>query len=309
MTTQTARTRIVTLCVAIMIAVPGGTAFAQTRLKPGFNLFSVDQDQEIGRRSADEVERQLPVLHDRSIAAYVAAIGERLVAVVPGANYAYEFNVVNVSDINAFALPGGFMYLNRGLIEATRNEGQLAGVMAHEMAHVALRHGTNQASKAYLGQAGLGLLGGLVGNDDRSTEKTIATVGGFGLNTLFLKFSRTAEEQADVTGAQMMARAGYDPADMAAFFAILADTQDHDPGKVEQFFSSHPSPDNRSARIQEEIAMLTVRPIRPVGDFALVQSELSNMRPARSLQEIVQGQGATTSTPRSTGTPRSVSGG
>jgi predicted Zn-dependent protease len=102
------------------------------------------------------------------------------------------------------------MYVNRGLIEAAQNEGQLAGVMAHEMAHVALRHGTSQASKAYLGQAGLSLLGGLVGKDDRSTEQTIATVGGFGLNALFLKYSRTAEEQADVTGAQIMAGAGYD---------------------------------------------------------------------------------------------------
>jgi len=147
------------------------TISGQTTLKPGFNLFSTDQDVEIGRQSAVEVERQLPILDDRSIEAYVNAIGRRLAGVAPGAKYPYQFKVVNASDINAFALPGGFMYLNRGLIEAAANEGQLAGVIAHEMAHVALRHGTNQASKAYLGQTGLGLLGGLIGKDDRSTRK------------------------------------------------------------------------------------------------------------------------------------------
>jgi hypothetical protein len=125
--------------------------------------------------------------------------------VAPGASFIYQFNLVNATDINAFALPGGYLYLNRGLIEAVENEGQLAGVMAHEMAHVALRHGTSQASKAYLGQTGLGLLGGLIGKDDHSSDDTIAALGGFGMNTLFLKFSRAAEEQADITGAQMMA--------------------------------------------------------------------------------------------------------
>src|SRR4029077_1521178 len=129
-------------------------------------------------------------------------IGARLAAVIPGAKFPYQFKVVNASDINAFALPGGFMYLNRGLIEAAKNEGQLAGVVAHEMSHVALRHGTNQASKAYLGQTGLGILGGLVAKDNRSTQKTIGAVGGFGLNALFLKFSRTDESQADIVGSQ-----------------------------------------------------------------------------------------------------------
>jgi Zn-dependent protease with chaperone function len=303
-----ARSRIVTVCLATLMALSAGVVCAQTRIKPGFNLFSVEQDQEIGRQSADEVERQLPIINDRSIEKYVNAIGSRLAAVAPGANYQYQFKVVNASDINAFALPGGYMYLDRGLIEAARNEGQLAGVMAHEMAHIALRHGTNQASKAYLGQTGLGLLGGLIGKDDRSTEKTIAAVGGFGLNTLFLKFSRTAEEQADVVGAQMMAEAGYDPADMLDFFNMLADTQDHDPSKVEQFFSSHPAPVNRAARITDEMEMLTIRPTQAVGGFTAVRSELLGMRPAASMQQIAQGQGPTPAVPQSTSVDRSVVG-
>jgi len=167
---------------------------------------------------------------------------------------------VNASDINAFALPGGYLYLNRGLIEAAKSEGQLAGVMAHEMAHVALRHGTNQASKAYLGQAGLGVLGGLVDSKSDSTQKTIGAVGGFGLNTLFLKFSRTDEEQSDIVGAQMMAKAGYDPKDMVDFFEMLRSKASRDPGKVEQFFSSHPPPKDRAARIRKEMKMLKISP-------------------------------------------------
>jgi beta-barrel assembly-enhancing protease len=306
MIARRARTRIATYGLATLMAMSAGVVFSQTQFKPGFNLFSVDQDQEIGRQSADEAERQLPILQDRSIEAYVDGIGKRLAAVAPGAKYPYQFKVVNASDINAFALPGGYLYVNRGLIEAAQNEGQLAGVMAHEMAHVALRHGTSQASKAYLGQAGLGLLGGLVGKDDRSTEQTIAAIGGFGLNTLFLKFSRTAEEQADITGAQMMAEAGYDPADMVALFDILADMQGRDPGKVEQFFSSHPAPANRSARINEEITLLAVNPIRPIGGFAAVKSELSRMRPAPSMQQIAQGEGAPSTSPRSGSADRPV---
>jgi len=288
--------RVVMGCLVALVALPAGGAFAQTRVRPGFNLFSVEQDQEIGRQSAEEVERQLPILEDRSTAIYISAIGKRLAAVAPGARYPYQFKVVNASDINAFALPGGYMYVNRGLIEAAGVEGQLAGVMAHEMAHVALRHGTNQASKAYLGQTGLGILGGLVGNKSASTGKVIGAVGGFGLNTLFLKFSRTDEEQADVVGAQMLAKAGYDPMDMAAFFEVLRGKVDHDPGKVEQFFSDHPPLENRTARIKEESKMLKVRVAQPVGGFQQVKTELLGLSQAPTMQQIAQGLGGTTDT-------------
>ena len=305
MTRNTTRNWIVALSLATLTTAAAGAAVAQTQFKPGFNLFSPAQDQEIGKKSAAEAERQLPILHDDSIEAYVDRVGARLAAAAPGAEYPYQFKVVNASDINAFALPGGYMYVNRGLIEAAQSEGQLAGVMAHEMAHVALRHGTSQASKAYVAQTGLGLLGGLVGKDDPSAEQRIAALGGFGLNTLFLKFSRTAEEQADITGAQMMAEAGYDPAEMVKFFGILANEQDRNPSKVEQFFSSHPAPANRAARINDEIKLLDVKPIRPIGGFAQVKTELGRMRPAASMQQIAQGQSAPAPAPRS-GSGRSV---
>ena len=132
---------------------------------------------------------------------------------------------MNASEINAFSLPGGPMYVNRGLFEAARSEAELAAVLAHEMAHVALRHGTHQASKAYLGQAGLGILGGLLGKNGKNTAQIVSAVGGLGLNAAFLKFSRDDEYQADQVGAEIMAGAGYDPVAMATFFELLRGEQ------------------------------------------------------------------------------------
>src|SRR4029077_7801844 len=176
-----------------------GTASGQTVVRPGFNVFSIDQDVEIGKQSAFQAEKQLPMLSNAAVSRYVSTIGARLVAQAPGPKFTYQFKVVNASEVNAFALPGGFIYVNRGLLSKARTEGELAGVMAHEIAHVALRHPTNQASKAYLAQAGLGVLGGILGGRTRSsTGQIIGAVGGFGLNSLFLKFSRSVESQADV---------------------------------------------------------------------------------------------------------------
>jgi hypothetical protein len=260
----------------------------QTKVQPGFNVFSVDQDVEIGRQSAGEVERQLPILRDASAQQYVSRIGQRLAAAAPGAKYPYQFKVVNVSDVNAFALPGGFMYINRGLIETAQNEGQLAGVMAHEMSHVALRHGTNQASKAYLAQAGLGVLGGLFGGGNMG--QIIGAVGGFGLNAVFLKFSRNAEQQADIVGSQIMAKAGYDPIDMVKMFQILEQKAGREPSKLERFFSDHPAPGDRANRIEEEAKLLNARPQAPVGDFRQVRASLNSMPPASSMQAVASHQ-------------------
>ncbi|HEV8199009.1 MAG TPA: M48 family metallopeptidase [Candidatus Polarisedimenticolia bacterium] len=284
-------------CLLATLLLGGAVAVAQTRIKPGFNLFSVEQDVEIGRQSADEAERTLPILNSPAAQDYLTAVGKRLAAVAPGAKYPYQFKIVNTSDINAFALPGGFMYVNRGLIEAAKSEGQLAGVMAHEMGHVALRHGTNQASKAYLGQMGLGVMSGLLGRNSDTTAKAIGAVGGFGLNALFLKFSRTDESQADVVGAQMMARAGYDPQDMVSFFEMLNAQQKREPGKVARFFASHPPPADRAARIRDEMQDLQIRPMAPVGGFRQARAELQGLPAAKSMQEIAQA-----------GTPPSTSG-
>jgi len=279
---------MVLILASTLAMVPmSSQVIAQTKVEPGFNLFSAEQDVEIGRQSAAEVERQLPILRHSGLQRYVSDIGKRLSANAPGPEFPYQFKVVDISDVNAFALPGGFMYVNRGLIDAARDEAELAGVMAHEMAHVALRHGTNQASKAYLAQAGLGVLGGLLGNS--STGQIIGAVGGFGLNSLFLKFSRDDEEQADIVGAQMMGRSGYDPMAMARMFETLRQQAGRDPSKLEQFFSSHPAPKDRAARIQKEASLIGgVNQRRPIGDFARIQSELDSLPPARSMQQLAQ---------------------
>jgi len=263
--------------------------FAQTNVKPGFNLFSPEQDIEIGRQSAAEVEKQMPLVKDAAAAKYLNDVGRRLAALAPGAKYPYQFKLVNVSEVNAFALPGGFMFVNRGLIEAASSEGELAGVMAHEISHVALRHGTNQASKASLAQAGLGVLGGATGGSGLS--QVIGAVGGFGLNAVFLKFSRKAEEQADIVGTQILAKAGYDPMDMARFFEKLRKEGGSDPGKMEQFFSSHPAPADRAARVKKEISLLrSTQRSQPVGGFEQVKAALHRLPSAPSGQQLAQRQ-------------------
>lgn len=220
---------------------------AQTRVKPGMNFFSLQQDVQIGRQSAAQVERQMRTYND----ARVTRIGKRLARSSSMPGLPWRFRVVDSNQINAFALPGGFVYVNRGLLRAARNDSELAGVLAHEITHITLRHGTNQASKAMLAQAPLSILDGLLGNGGLGS--TLARFGiGMGLNSVFLKFSRTAETQADVAGMQLMARSGYDPNGMISFFHTLQRQGRSGP----EFLSDHPNPANRIARLQQEAQML-----------------------------------------------------
>jgi beta-barrel assembly-enhancing protease len=272
------RSRLAVRSTVVLVALvfSAGLTPAQDDPRPGFNLFTVQQDIEIGRQSAAQAERQLPVLRDASIERYLNDVARALVAGAPGARYPYRVRAVDSTDINAFTFPGGFLYVNRGLLEATRNESELAGVLAHEIAHVALRHGTHQASKAYAAQAGLGILGGLLGRGGNGrTGQIVEAVGGLGLNAVFLKFSRNDEHEADLVGVRMMQRAGYDTSAMASFFELLRQQQARDPGKLEQFFSSHPAPADRAARIRAEAERLgPPERRRESSGFALMQDEL-----------------------------------
>jgi hypothetical protein len=270
----------VLLASALVLGLPFGAFAATSPAKPGFNLFSVEQDIEIGRQSAVEAERQLSLLKSSNVDRYLNKVIGRLAAKAPGARYPYTIKAVNDPAINAFALPGGPMYVNRGLVEAARSEAELASVLAHEMAHVALRHGTHQASKAYLGQAGLGILGGLLGKNGGNTAQIVNAVGGLGLNAVFLKFSRDAEYQADMVGAQIMAKAGYNPVAMADFFGLLRSEQGRDPGKVERFFSDHPPAGDREARIRDEAASLQLARSSDVGGFDRIRADLRKLSPA-----------------------------
>jgi peptidase M48-like protein len=255
--------------------------------KPGFNLFSTEQDIELGRQSAQQIARQVPLLRDGDIVEYVRGLGSKLAAKAPGHKFPYQFSVVATKEINAFALPGGPVFVNAGTIAAAKTEGELAGVIAHEISHVALRHGTNQASKAYVAKVGLDILGTITGAGATDLGQIINTVGGVGANALFLKFGRTAETEADLEGARIMAEAGYDPRDMAKFFKTLESKGGQ---KVPEFLSDHPDPGNRIEAINKALPSLPVspNPIRQSEAFNRIKSELggagalgSSKEPAR----------------------------
>ena len=219
--------------------------------KPGFNLFSPQQDVQLGRERAAEVDRAYPLLTDPQVVRYVNDLGRQLASLAPSNNpaYAWTFKVINSSDINAFALPGGYIYLNRGAIEAAENEAQLAGVLAHESGHVVMRHGTHQASEALLAQAPLALLESVLGRSGSLSGQLTAVGLDLGFNSILLKNSRDAEIQADAVGAYILYRAGYDPHAMAEFFEIVEKKY---PQKAVQFFSDHPKPEERAKRIDQE---------------------------------------------------------
>jgi len=240
--------------VAIVALILAPLAWAQrTQLKPGWNMFSAQQDVEVGQQTSRDAEQQLPMLKNSRADNYLNDLGRSLATHAPGEKYPYQFKVVNDRAINAFALPGGFLYINRGVMEAADNEAQLAGVIAHEIAHVALRHGTNQASKAYIAQVPLAILGGALGSN--STGAILAQLGaGFATNSLLLKYSRTAESQADLMGTQILYDSGYDDRAMAQFFEKIQ-AQDEG-GRPVEFFSNHPNPDNRIEHVNQEIANL-----------------------------------------------------
>ena len=230
-----------------------GNPSGRTQLSPGWNTFSTQQDIEVGQKASVEIERQVHMLNDPRVDNYLNSLGQRLAVHAPGFKFPYTYRAVNDPAINAFALPGGHIYINRGVIEAADNEAQLAGVMAHETSHVALRHGTNQASKASVAQLPLSILGGLLGGN--SSGAAIAQLGaGFTVNSILMKYSRTDETQADTMGTQILYDAGYDPRAMGQFFEKIQ-AQDTGGNRV-AFFNSHPNPDRRIENVNQEVARL-----------------------------------------------------
>jgi Zn-dependent protease with chaperone function len=277
------------LAMMLTLSLVAGVAEAQTKVNAGWNLFSPQQDVEIGAQSAQAAEQQLPLVRDSDVQNYVNNIGQKLARNAGGPAFNYQFRVINASDINAFALPGGYIYINRGIIENAKNEGEVAGVVAHEIAHAALRHGTHQASKAYAAQAGLAILGGVLGGKvGQNTAQILNTVGGVGLNALFLKFSRDLESQADVRGAQILAASGCSPVDMVNFFHTLESV---DKSRKTSWMSDHPAPPDRIARINKESALLHVSntPTTNVAQLNSIKSELRQSGSAPTMAQIAQG--------------------
>jgi beta-barrel assembly-enhancing protease len=286
------RGRVSALALIAMLVLPI-SVFAQTRVVAPKNPYSIDKDLQLGQQAAYEVERQMPLLHDSEVQYYVERVGRRLVEAIPPEfqhqQFRYTFKVVDTRDINAFALPGGFTYVNRGLIEAAHNEGEMAGVIAHEISHVALRHGTAQAAKAQKYQAGAvagQILGAILGG---GLGGVVAQGSQLGIGAYFLRFSREYERQADILGSHIMANAGYDPHDLANIFRTL-ERMGGSGGP--QWLSDHPNPGNRFDYINREADALHVsNPTRNTDDFIQVQATLRNMPRARSMQEIARGGG------------------
>jgi Zn-dependent protease with chaperone function len=278
------RQALVAWIALVAISVMPFSALAQTQIKYHSNKFSIQDDVKLGRQAAQEAESQFPLLRDETVRGYVESVGRRLVTNIPSQfqhrEFDYYFKVVNARDINAFALPGGPMYVNRGMIEAARTEGEMAGVMAHEIAHVALRHGTAQATKGQK-YGTLAAIAGIAGT----------IFGGAGVGQLaqapfavyLLKFSREYETEADILGAQIMAQAGYDPRDLANMFRTLEQQGASGGG----FLSDHPSPSDRYARINREAQYLRVNASRNDSrDFARIQERLRGQGAAPTMAEI-----------------------
>ena len=262
---------------------------AQTRVQMPKNKYKIQDDIRLGRDASRQVTQQFPLLGDNQTERYVESVGERLVAAIPAqfqqSAFDYQFDVVNARDINAFALPGGPMYVNRGMIEAARTEGEMAGVMAHEISHVALRHATAQATKQSSFGNTLGTLGMILGGAILGGQGG-AQLGMMGAQIMQTRYSRDYETQADVLGSQIMANAGYDPRDLANMFRTIE--QQSRGGRAPEWMSSHPDPGNRYEKINREAGQLNVssNPIKVTREFSRVQERLRSMPRARSMSEI-----------------------
>jgi hypothetical protein len=200
---------------------------------------------------------------------------------------------VNLKEINAFALPGGPMFVHRGMFDAAAEEGEVVGVMAHELSHVLLRHGTANASKAQNPWLQLGQIAGVVGGAvvGGGVGSMIAQGSQFGLGTLLLRYSRDFEKQADLLGAQIMARAGYDPRALAHMFETIArEAQSNGGSGAPQWMSSHPDPGNRTAYITKEAEALTIASPADTSQFTPIKTTFASLPPAKSVGDLAKGR-------------------
>ena len=230
--------------VAILVTLVLSTTAAH-----GLSLISVKDEIAMGREAQQQVKKTVPVLADSEVTAYIARLGKTLAARAKGPAYPYSFSVANNRDLNAFALPGGPVWIHRGILHAAANESQVAGVLAHEIAHIAQRHAADQITKQLVANGFLGLLGAVLGNDPGGarTAQIGASIlaGGY-----LLKFSRDDERDADRVGLEILRGAGWDPRGMADFMDVLRREQGRDPGAVDVFLSTHPAPAERAVALR-----------------------------------------------------------
>lgn len=249
----------------------------------GVNFYSLEKEIALGKQLAQEVERQAKVIDDPIIAEYVNRVGQNLVR-NSDAKVPFTIKVLDTEEVNAFALPGGFFFVNSGLILKADTESELAGVMAHEIAHVACRHGTRQATRgqiANLATIPLIFMGGWTGY-------AIYQGAGLAIPMGFLTFSREFERQADYYGLQYMYKAGYDPISFVDFFEKIETMEKKKPGTMAKVFSTHPMTDDRIKASQQEIqTILKAKPeyVINTSEFNDVKSRLAMLHNHRKVDQ------------------------
>jgi len=264
------------------------------RVEPthGFDMFSAQEEVQAGQQASAQVKRQLPVLPDSDpITIYVQRLGQQLAVHAPGEKWPYTFHVVNQKEINAFALPGGPVFVNLGTIQAADNEAELAGVMAHEISHVVQRHGTRAASRQMAAQLPLAFLGAVMGG---GALAQMAQMGySFGVGSYFLRNSRKAESEADLLGTDIMYDSGFNPRAMSDFFAKLE--KEGGVARGPQFLSDHPNPGNRAQAVAAEVGTLPRKTAYRTDstEFLNVKERVGTMKPFTA-QQIAERQGSTT---------------
>jgi Zn-dependent protease with chaperone function len=279
--------RGLTLLLVLSLTTP---QMLHARVEPshGFDMFSAQEEVQAGQQAAAQVGKQLPLLPDSDpVTIYVQRLGSQLAAHAPGEKWPYTFHVVNQREINAFALPGGPIFVNLGTIQAADNEGELAGVIAHEISHVVQRHGTRAASKQMAAQLPLAILGGVMGQGALSQ---MAQMGlSFGVGSYFLKNSRKAESEADLLGTDIMYDTGFNPRAMSDFFTKLE--KEGSVARGPQFLSDHPDPGNRAEAVSKEVSTLPRKTSYRTdsAEFRDVKQRVGSMKPLTA-QQIAERQ-------------------
>ena len=281
-----------TAWLALILCLCTAGLIAQTPIKLPKNKYTPEQDVKLGREAADQVRRQYPIITDERISQYLTTIGNRLVAAAPPELnqpvYEYSFTAVNLKEINAFALPGGPMFVHRGMFDAAESEAEVAGVMAHELSHVLLRHGTANATKAENPWLALGQLAGALGGRvvGGAAGSAIMETTQLGVGSMLLRYSREFEKQADLMGAQIMARAGYDPRALAHMFETIAHQAGATDSGAPEWLSDHPDPGNRTQYITKEAESLTIAKAADVSQFAAIKTVFASLPRAKSTSEL-----------------------